>query len=248
MIKNLYIDIGNTFTKFGIYDQIQKTWHICKLRTSEYETSSTVYVFLKNNLETLKFDYLIISSVVPYMDIVMKELNSQYLKVKMIFLNGDSDLPIRLDNINKHTIGADILACAIYASNYHKEAVVVSFGTATVLTHMKDKKIIGTAIAPGVYSSYLNLVSKAAKLSNTPLKKVKSTSATNTQEALSIGFINGFKHLACGLAKAMSPNAKLLVTGGDASLIKDIENAEYIENLVLQGLEIFFNKMVLKNG
>ncbi|OYD26712.1 type III pantothenate kinase [Mycoplasma testudineum] len=241
MNLNLYIDVGNTNVKFAIFkdDKIK----VAKLKTNLLDSHTTIFNFIKTYFGLSNFEYLIISSVVPSYDILLKELNQEHFNSKMIFLNSSSKMNLEISPKAKDTIGADILANAIYAARNFEKAIVVSLGTATVISYINNSKLIGTSISPGFYTSFKNLTKNAAKLSQVSLSDKDIIYGQNTQEALSIGFIKGFSYLIKGIANEMDKSAPILLTGGDSMFFKNnFPSAIFVDNMVLEGLKIYYEK------
>lgn len=235
---NLYLDIGNTYIKFATYTDV---WNILRLRTNLSETATTLNVFLKSNFPNIKFDNLIISSVVPEIDLVIKELNQEHLQAKLFFLNANTSC-VKINSKVKQTIGADIVASAIYAASLNTNVITIIMGTATVVSYIANQKLVGSIIAPGLWKSYKELTNHAALLNSTVLKQVNKMVGNSTQEALGIGFIDGWVYMLQGFINRIDANATVLLSGGDAHLVASQLKIQSVDDIILKGLKLAYEK------
>lgn len=238
---NLYVDVGNTNMKFGY--ELENKFRFYKLPTLLNYTSDMLCKNLDTFLKKHQFSYVVISSVVPSLDLVLKKFASDNLKAKVMFLSKIKKEFLNLNGRDPLTMGSDIKANALYAAKRYQKAIVISLGTATVFFKITKLKLEGVIISPGIRNSYLSLISQAKKLNEVILKIPKNNLGSNTQEALSIGVIKGNYHLIKGFLEELDPNNeyKILITGGNFELLKEILNEyTYIENMVILGLKDYY--------
>lgn len=249
----LCLDIGNTHIVMGLTD--------CNQIKGIYRFSTNVTItedeYAIKFLEIIKgsgykpndIDGVIISSVVPVLDKVMKIAFEKYFHLKPIFVGQGikSGLNIKIENPKQ--LGADLLVGAV--AGYHKYSenlIIVDLGTATKFVVVTQKgEILGGAIAPGIQSSLNSLFSSAAKLSQVNLEVPKNVIGRDTTTCIQSGTIFGAVSMIEGMVEKIKKElgeAKVILTGGLAEVIKDILNLEYTyePNLLIDGLIILYNK------
>lgn len=249
----LCLDIGNTHIVMGITDnnQIKGIYR--------YATNVTITEdeYAIKFLETIKgsgynpqiVEGVIISSVVPGLDKVMRGAFEKYFHLKPIFVGQGikSGLNIKIENPKQ--LGADLLVGAVAGYNkYPENLIVVDLGTATKFVVVTKKgEILGGAIAPGIQSSLNSLFSSAAKLSQVNLEIPKNVIGRDTTTCIQSGSLYGAASMIEGMVQRIKKeldDAKVVLTGGLAEVIKDILNLEYVyePNLLIDGLIILYNK------
>lgn len=249
----LGFDVGNTHIVMGIIenDQIKETFRFAT------NTTITEDEYAVKFLETIKgcgynpkdVNGVIVSSVVPVIDKVIKKAFEKYFGIKAIFVGPGlkSGLHIRIENPKQ--LGADLLVGAVGAYNkYSENLIVVDLGTAckfVVVT--KNAEILGGAIAPGIQSSVDSLFSSAAKLSQVNLEVPKNVIGRDTTTCIQSGSIYGFASLIEGMIARIKKeigDAKVVLTGGLSEVMKDVLTIEYVyePNLLIEGLIVLYNK------
>ncbi|MGL5732529.1 MAG: type III pantothenate kinase [Metamycoplasmataceae bacterium] len=230
---NLYISIGNTRTTFAIFGESIHDSKKVKIYTKDILNN------ISNILNELKIDpkkIFLCSVVEKYNNEIIKFFNS----IEVIFLNYSSQNIINLDLLdNQYEIGNDMIATAIYAQSIGKSVVVVSLGTATTISAVVNKSIIGCIIFPGLKTSYDALIDKTM-IPNIELESTKKVIGKNTKDALSIGIIEGHKIVIQELSNKleMPSDTIYLYTGGNAHYIK-LNDWKYIEDIDVLGLYLF---------
>jgi type III pantothenate kinase len=149
------------------------------------------------------------------------------------------------------SLGSDRFAAMLAA--YHmtgSSCVVVNAGTAVTIDALsikhKQADFIGGWILPGYQLMQQSLTLNTAQLPNTvglsPLAN-KAVFADNTQDAMQLGALHGIIGAIQCMLNALSErdgHASLIVSGGDASLIKShlpvTTPCTIVDNLVLHGL------------
>ncbi|MGL5205587.1 MAG: type III pantothenate kinase [Metamycoplasmataceae bacterium] len=230
---NLYISIGNTRTTFAIFDgSINNIKTIKKYTKEAFNNVDGTLHKLNSNPQKI-----FVCSVVEKLNNEVKEI---FKNVEIIFLNYLTQDIINLDLLdNKYEIGNDIIASAIFAQSKGKNMVISSLGTATTISVIVDRSIIGCIILPGLKISYDALIEKTM-IPEIKLQPIKKNIGKNTKEALSIGIIEGHKIMIKELsAKLKMPlDTIYLYSGGNACYIK-LDNWEYIDDIDVLGLYLF---------
>lgn len=173
----LAIDIGNTNTVIGIYqnNQLISSWRLVSSHTRTVDEYWIVTkLFCENaNVNIMNIKGVIIGSVVPALTRNYSEMTSKYFGLKALVVTHGLKLGFDLKVDRPESVGADRV-CNVAAARemYSKPAIVIDLGTATTFDVIDDAgDYIGGAIAPGIYTAGYELSKKAAKLSNIDLVK-----------------------------------------------------------------------------
>ncbi len=247
---NLVIDIGNTHTVFGIYENFTLI-HSWRLRTDQLRTEDEYFSILKtlavsDNIDLNSISACSLSSVVPNLTRSFTHLVKKYFKTDLIIANGFLDLGLKYPVENPGFIGADLVVNAFAAKEkYKKNCIICDFGTATTIQLVgKDGYFYGTIISPGVYTSATKLFEKASLLSNIELSSPQNLLGTNTKDALLSGIVKGNALMIDGFIReikekyAECEDIVSIATGGLSKLIG--ESSQEIDivdpTLTLDGL------------
>lgn len=145
------------------------------------------------------------------------------------------------------TIGPDRLANAVAARHhYGAPVVVVDFGTA-VTFDVVDRRgdYVGGIIAPGLAAMTDYLHEKTALLPKITVREVRAVIGKNTEQAMLIGAVHGYRGLIHGLLDKLKrelncPRLPVVATGGYAKLmaarLPDITAVKPL--LTLEGLRL----------
>lgn len=243
-------DIGNTNIVLGIVDNdtIKETYRFV---TNANLTSDEYYQKVKGILENITIDGVIISSVVPSLDMVFDLMIKKHYNVNPIFVGPGIKSGIKLKIENPKSLGADLLCDAVGAVNkYLAPVIVVDLGTATKFIVVNERnEYLGGAIAPGMNGSLNSLIASAAKLSHTALVKPDNVIGNDTITCIQSGMIYGTASMIDGMLDRIKEqlsidNLKVVLTGGLSPLIKDCLKSEVIfnPNILLEGLIYLYNR------
>jgi type III pantothenate kinase len=252
----LVIDVGNTNTVLGLFDEdgLQHDWRI---RTEIDHTIDEYGVLISNlyhssRMRTKEIEAvtaIIISCVVPPMLNILEPLCIKYFNIKPLIVGPGikTGMPIFYDNPKE--VGADRIVNAVAAySKYHKESIIVDFGTATTFDYVSPKgEYMGGCIAPGIVISSEALFERASKLPRVEFSKPKTVITKDTVSAMQAGIMFGYAGLVDGIVNRMKAEVKteplVIATGGLARIVapetKTIEKIE--EMLTLDGLRIIYD-------
>ena len=225
----LAVDIGNSNIVLGLYDgkRLRDSWRAATdpRRTAD-EYAVVVYEFLARrgyNIEQI--DDCAVSSVVPALTPVFRDLAKRYWEIDPLVVDLDIDLGLQVLTDNPHEVGADRIVNAIAAKGlYGAPAIVIDFGTATTWDVLNaDGNYVGGAIAPGVGISAEALAARAARLHRIELTFPPRAIGTNTDSAMRVGILYGYVAMVEGLTerirRELGGNPRIVATGGLASLI-----------------------------
>ena len=253
----LAIDAGNTNLVFALVDRgaIKARWRIA---TDPRRTADQYAVWLHQLLELEGFpkgavDAVIIGTVVPRALDNLEVLATKYFHCEpLVAGTGDAAWPIDLDVDEPQNVGADRALNAIGAhAKYAGDLIVVDFGTATTFDVVDGKGAYkGGIIAPGINLSLDALVSAAAKLPRIAIEAPTdnmSVIGRTTQDQMLVGIYWGYVSMLEGLIsrmkKELGRSAKVIATGGLASLFdKHTDLFDAIEpDLTIQGLSLLYD-------
>lgn len=250
----LTLDIGNTNIKLALFHNNERL-AFDMLDTKPIDFKSFILSFLyKANIRETQLDDCILSSVVPSLTPSIIEALEIITNKKPIVINNECHYGIEIDENVKDEVGADILVMCAYAyQQFHTELLVVSLGTATVISHVtNDGKFKDCLIAPGFTSMSSAIFAKAAQLPEFVPSKHNGFLANSTLEAMNIGVYDGFigmiRYLLNGIKVELKSNPIIIGCGGVG---KDIapyiaELQQYDPDMVTTGLNFLYNRYVKK--
>lgn len=253
----LTIDVGNTNTQFGAFDDNETLVFQSRIATNQFRMEDEYAVTLMDILELYGVDAkdisgAILASVVPPVTVQIKPAIEKVCgcRVKTVGPGLKTGLNIKIDE--PAALGADLAAVAVGAKEkYTLPAIVVDLGTATkILAVDKSGAFVGGIIAPGVKISAEALAAKTAVL---PLigisgEPIKSVIGTNTIDCMRSGLLNGTAFMLDGMIesfqKELGESCTVIATGGFSGVIKPLCKTDFIhdENLILKGLLEIYKK------
>ena len=245
----LAIDLGNTNTKFAIYDgETQRgIWRIStdRKRTADEYAGWLLQVMELGGINKTEVHRVIISSVVPEALFHITTLARRYFATSARVV-GEPDVKLgiqaRIDNPAE--AGADRLVNAVGSHElYGGPLIVIDFGTATTFDLVDDHgNYCGGVISPGINLSLEALYLTAAKLPHVAIKRPPKVIGTATVPAMQSGIFWGYVGLIEGIVARMrreyeSP-LKVVATGGLATMFAEAtEVIQHIDpDLTLKGL------------
>ncbi|EIM62356.1 type III pantothenate kinase [Desulfobacter postgatei] len=253
----LVIDVGNTNTVIGVYENetLTQDWRIRTIRettTDEFNILARA-LFADKGIQLTDITKIVISSVVPSSVRILNAFCQQYLGITPLWINPASVkklMPILYSNPNE--VGADRIVNAVAAYAKHKKAlIVIDFGTATTFDAISEKgQFLGGAICPGVMISSEALFQRASRLPRVEIFKApERVIGDDTIESIKSGIIYGNAAMVDGMVDRMKQEMEntpiIIATGGLAPLIAEVSNA--IESvdlaLTLDGLKIISRAM-----
>ena len=248
----LVFDVGNSNIVVGVIkgDQLVNHW---RLRTDNMRTSDEYgmhirSLFAYHGLDMASIKAVVISSVVPSLNIELELMSQTYFYCKPLVVGPGvkTGLPIKYDN--PRDVGADRVVNAVAA--YHKNGwplIKVDIGTATTFCVVNKKgEYLGGANAPGIRISNDALFARAAKLPRVELVKPRNIIGRNTVASMQSGIIYGFVGQVEGIINRMKREIegepKVIATGGLAKTIAQETDTIHVvdEYLALDGLRIIY--------
>lgn len=232
---NLVIDIGNTRTKFSVFNK------------GEVLITVPVNEFLPEHVDLLQKEHpalqkVILSSVKDYSPDLKTALQNKF--EYFIELNENTPLPIENCYKTPETLGKDRIAAAVGGFDLYPETnlLIIDAGTAITYDILNEKhQFLGGNISPGIEMRYKALHHFTGKLPLTSHKKFDKLYGTTTEEAIWAGVQNGVAFEvdnAIETFKKFYNNLKVIITGGDADFFdKKLKNSFFVNfNLTAIGL------------
>ncbi len=248
----LAIDIGNTNVVIGVFDgqKLAANWRV---GTNSQITSDEYAMIFKDlfnfaGLEFRQIEGVIISAVVPPILPVMTEMSKKYFGIEPMIVTSEIRTGITIRYENPRELGADRIVNAAAAYRFYGgPLIVVDFGTATTFCAITEKgEYLGGAITPGIKISAEALFQRASKLPRFELVKPGRVIGGDTITAMQAGILYGYAGLVDGIVermkKELSPEAKVIATGGLAELVSpETRTIQDIKpQLTLEGLRLLF--------
>ena len=253
----LVIDVGNTNTVIGVYDneELKQDWRIRTIRETTADEFNILAraLFADKGILLTDITKIVISSVVPSSVRILNLFCERYLGLTPLWVNAASVkqlMPILYSNPNE--VGADRIVNAVAAyEKYKKALIIIDFGTATTFDAITEKgEYLGGAICPGVMICAEALFQRASRLPRVEIFKApEHVIGDDTIESIKSGIIYGNAAMVDGMVarmkQEMDATPMIIATGGIAPLIAEVSHA--IESvdlaLTLDGLKIISRTM-----
>ncbi|MBC7770786.1 MAG: type III pantothenate kinase [Phycisphaerales bacterium] len=227
----LAIDVGNTNTKFAIWDG--QSWRAQWRASTESKRTADEYapwltqVMQLHNLAFADISACIISTVVPQALFNLRNLSRRYVGAEPMVIGEDGlkiGIDIRIDKPNE--AGADRLVNAVGAFVlYGGPSIVIDSGTATTFDIVAaDGAFEGGVILPGINLSLQALHEAAARLPRVEIRDPGRVIGKDTVSAMQSGIYWGSIEMIEGLCRRIREEygqpMKTIATGGVASLFE----------------------------
>ena len=240
---NLAIDIGNTRTKFSVFNR------------GEVLITVPVDEFKIEHIDVLKNEHpdlnkVILSATKDYSPELKKALQQNF--EQFIEMDGNTPLPIENGYKTKDTLGKDRIAAVVGAFDLYPDTniLIIDAGTAITYDIVNDKhQYLGGNISPGIDMRFKALNQFTDKLPLVKQENYNKLFGTTTEEAIRAGVQNGVVFevdRAIDTFKEFYTNLKVIITGGNAEFFdKKLKNSFFVHfNLIAIGL----NRILEYNG
>lgn len=210
---NLVIDIGNTFIKVFLFEKRKISF------TQKIRSIHILKIFDLIN-EFHNIEYVIVSSVVQVPEEFYQKAN-KYGK-KIIYLDKNTQLPIKNKYKNKSGLGKDRIAAAVGANTIFPDTnvLIVDAGTALTIDFVSEKnEYMGGNISPGMQMRFKALNTFTSKLPLLDKSEELYLTANNTNDAIISGVQNGIIFEIDAYIneyKKKYTDLKVILTGGDS--------------------------------
>jgi type III pantothenate kinase len=245
----LAIDIGNSSTKFGLFD-LESLVSRFAISTQTLRSTGRI-AELPGEFSGLQFEDVIVSSVVPELNDLLSDFSETHFGIKPIFIDHLFDFGFEIKYEPPTAAGIDRLVAASAAvQKYGKPCIVCDFGTAATIDAVNSAgQYLGGVITPGITTLSHALFQKTSKLPEIDLKKPDSVIGRSTVQAIGSGIYYGYIGLVEGLLKRvideLGEKPKVIATGGFAEMIaSEVPAIEIVDkDLLLEGLQMIHSKM-----
>jgi type III pantothenate kinase len=264
----LVLDVGNTNTVLGVfarsgpssaesgaiphYERLVAHWRVATVQTSTVDEYGVLFrnLFVTADLKVSEIGGIVISSVVPPLDSVLRQVCERYFNSKPVFIEPGvkTGMPVHYDNPAE--VGADRIVNGVAAfEKYGGPCIVVDFGTATTFDCISARgEYLGGVICPGIGISADALFERTARLPRVEMRKPARVIGTNTVSSLQSGLYYGYLGLVDGILELLlaelGRETRVIATGGLGSLIGT--GSKYIKEvndlLTLDGLRIIWER------
>ena len=240
---NLVIDIGNTRTKFSVFNR------------GEVLITVPVEEFLPSHIDVLQNEYqelnkVILSTVKDYSEELKNALQDKF----DTFLELEENTPLPIENCyrSKQTLGKDRIAAVVGAFDLHPNTNILVIDAGTAITYdllTADGKYLGGNISPGLEMRFNALHQFTGRLPKVQQADYNRLFGSTTEEAIRAGVQNGTVYevdTTISAFKDFYNNLKVFITGGDAEFFdKKLKNSFFVHfNLTSLGL----NRILEYNG
>jgi type III pantothenate kinase len=253
----LVMDAGNTTTVVGVFDgeTLLSHWRL----SSILHTSDEFGIYLLTLLSTVsvkpeEIDSAILASVVPPLDVPIREAIRAYFGVDCLRVDAFIDTGMEIRYGAPAEVGADRIVNAVAGRHkYGAPVIVADYGTAITLDVVSpDGAYLGGVIAPGLVTGVQSLFSHAAKMPKVGLEVPPSVIGRNTAESTQSGILHGNAGLTDCLVEKICAElgikATVVATGGHAELMASLSKTiEHVDPwLTLDGLRILYERNRVK--
>ncbi len=260
----LVINVGNTHTKLGLYDEarLAARWRLGaeRERTADEWGATLMSLLSGEGWGRGVIQGAICASVVPPITEALREMCERHLHTPLRVVGPGLDGALAMDVDAPERVGTDRLVNAYAAfRRWGGPCLVVDLGTATTFNVVSAEGVfVGGAIAPGLRLAAEALAGRGAQLYAVPLDPPPSAIARNTTEAMQAGLVLGYVGLVEGLIGRMRaecaargwPPVPVIATGGLApTLARATAIFDQVEpDLTLEGLRLLYEETADNQG
>lgn len=248
------IDVGNTHTVVGIFDntQLKSTFRLLSNRehtTDQYSAELLSLLHFQASLSPHEISACAISSTVPVLTIVYQQVCRKIFNIEPLIITSDTVPMLKNEYERPQEVGPDRLVNAVASMHYFGTPVIVlDFGTATTFDVIAEPNLyLGGMIAPGLKIGLDALRQRTALLPTITLSPPSHCIGRNTIDSMRSGVFFGYCSLVDGLIhriwNELNYQTETVMTGGLSELflghLQTVKNID--QHLTLKGLQLIYN-------
>ena len=252
----LAVDVGNSITTVGLFDQSGKLAFLSTLSTLRGKTADQcaidlMGVFRLHDTQMRHVDGAILSCVVPTICAAMTDALSRVTGKPPMVVGPGIKTGLNIKSEIHNQLGSDIVASSVAAiTEYHSPIVMLDMGTATSLSLIVGRVYEGCIIMPGLTLSLEAMSERAAALSPISLDAAGPVELLGhtTEEAMRAGLLYGHASMVDGMVDRveaqLGKQVTVIATGGNARAILPYcrRKIHYDADLVMTGLYLLYQK------
>ena len=245
MARLLAIDVGNTQTVLGLFDDGALSEQR-RLATDASRTGDELGALMGEMVDLESVDAICLSSTVPALIREYEHFADRWARAPILVVGpgAKTGIPVLADNPRE--VGPDRIVNAVAArERYGAPCVVVDFGTSTNFDVVSPEgEWVGGVLAPGIEISMDALFARAARLMRVDFSEPPAVIGKTTVHSLQSGLVYGFAgqvdRIVEEIRGELGAEAPAIATGGLAELI--VPHTRTIEkidpDLTLEGLRL----------
>jgi type III pantothenate kinase len=230
---HLVVDIGNTRTKFAVFEDKRMVELVYFDQTQHQEIGKF--------LDSKMCEKAIVSASGKLDDDFLTFLRT---KTKVLVFTRETPVPVKILYETPETLGLDRIAGAVAAWSLFpaETSLVIDMGTCITTNIINSQgEFLGGTISPGVYMRAKAMHTFTASLPLVEPVLPKEYIGRNTVEAMQNGVVRGTYYEILAYLDNIKPVFgvnNVILTGGDAKIFANLLNFEIfaLPNLVLSGL------------
>ena len=237
-MKKLVIDIGNTLTKWGVFEGKKLLCHEMRAKLNPADIAHLRHLHPD-------MDAAMVCTVAREPSFLAKTLSDFTHFIDWQSYRPDLKIPVKIEYEQPETLGRDRVAVASAVASFYpgQNVLCMVFGSCVTYNVVdKDARFLGGAISPGLNMRLRAMHRFTEALPMVDLRQERDTETiNNTRTALYSGALDGLRYEVQGYIERYRkrfPDLKIVVTGGNASYFEKSLNYEIFayHNLVLRGL------------
>jgi type III pantothenate kinase len=248
----LVIDIGNTQTVFGLYEDGELAAH-WRLSSGRYATPDELAwqlygLFEQEGRNPKCIDGIMVASVVPRLDRTLTQACERICGLTPAFV-GEPEIKtgMALDYKNPREVGGDRIVNAVAAREFFgSPVVVIDCGTAITFDIISPEgRYAGGLILPGLEIGLTALHERAAKLPEVSFARTDMMIGRDTATSMQVGSYWAAVESICGLIRRIQTlpgyqDVTVVATGGMVNVVApDIRQLNHVfPHLTLEGLRL----------
>jgi type III pantothenate kinase len=236
---NLVVDIGNSFTKTGLFNR----GTLVETAVSEGEDTALLLNFCELHPEITQ---AIVASVKDYPEQTISRLREKF---PVLNFTPATRVPVFNRYETPETLGCDRLASVVAARKHFPKNNVLVIDAGTAITYellTAAGEYLGGAISPGIRMRYKALHTFTGQLPLLNVREDCMLTGSSTAGSIHSGVLHGSAAEMRGMITAyrrLYPGLKVLLTGGDYKYFdKQLKIKTFAApNLVLEGLNLILD-------